>query len=100
MAAACCDLVMTAAAAAVSRNGYLPERAIQTELGDIAVKVPKVRDRPGSGIKFNSRLIPPYLKRKVWGEQLLYAFYFIIFLPQNLFFFKLPWTQIMGSNLD
>jgi len=30
---------------AVVRNGYLPERSIQTGLGDIEVKVPKVRDR-------------------------------------------------------
>jgi len=49
--------------AAVVRNGYLPQRTIQTGLGDIAVKVPKVRDRSGSGIKFNSSLVPPYLKR-------------------------------------
>lgn len=49
--------------AAVVRNGYLPERSIQTGLGNIEVKVPKVRDRCGSAIKFNSSLIPPYLKR-------------------------------------
>ena len=48
---------------AVVRNGYLPERTVQTGLGDIAVKVPKVRDRSGQGIKFNSKLVPPYLKR-------------------------------------
>jgi transposase-like protein len=48
---------------AVVRNGYLPERTVQTGLGDIPVKVPKVRDRSGQGIKFNSKLIPPYLKR-------------------------------------
>ena len=48
---------------AVVRNGYLPERTIQTGLGDIPVKIPKVRDRSGQGIKFNSQLIPPYLKR-------------------------------------
>lgn len=48
---------------AVVRNGHLPERHIQTGLGDIPVKVPKVRDRSGQGIKFNSSLIPPYLKR-------------------------------------
>ena len=47
----------------VVRNGYLPERSVQTGLGDIEVKVPKVRDRSGSGIKFNSKLVPPYLKR-------------------------------------
>jgi len=49
--------------AVVVRNGYLPERSIQTGLGAIEVKVPKVRDRSGSGIKFNSSLVPPYLKR-------------------------------------
>ncbi|WP_240141480.1 transposase [Nitrosomonas sp. HPC101] len=43
--------------AAVVRNGYLPERTIQTGLGDMAVKVPKVRDRSGFGIKFSSSLI-------------------------------------------
>ena len=48
---------------AVVRNGHLPERSIQTGLGDIDVKIPKVRDRSGQGIKFNSSLIPPYLKR-------------------------------------
>ena len=57
--------------AAVVRNGYLPERSIQTGLGDIEVKVPKVRDRSGSGIKFNSRLIPPYLKRTQSIEEFL-----------------------------
>jgi transposase-like protein len=48
---------------AVVRNGHLPARTIQTGLGDIPVKVPKVRDRSGQGIKFNSALVPPYLKR-------------------------------------
>jgi putative transposase len=57
--------------AAVVRNGYLPERSIQTGLGDIAVKVPKVRDRSGSGIKFNSSLVPPYLKRTKNIEEFL-----------------------------
>jgi hypothetical protein len=30
---------------AVIRNAYLPPRSIQTELGNIEAKVPKVRDR-------------------------------------------------------
>ncbi len=47
---------------AVVRNGYLPERTIQTGLGDVPVKVPKVRDRSGQGVKFTSQLVPPYLK--------------------------------------
>ena len=49
--------------AVVVRNGHLPKRPIQTGLGEIEAKVPKVRDRSGSGIKFNSKLVPPYLKR-------------------------------------
>ena len=56
---------------AIVRNGYLPERTIQTGLGGIDVKVPKVRDRSGSGIKFNSSLIPPYLKRTKNIEEFL-----------------------------
>ena len=46
-----------------SRNGYLPERQVQTGIGSVSVSVPKVRDRSGSGIKFNSRVVPPYLRR-------------------------------------
>ena len=56
---------------AVVRNGFLPERTIQTGIGDVSVKVPKVRDRSGSGIRFNSTLLPPYLKRAKSVEELL-----------------------------
>ena len=56
---------------AVVKNGFLPERTIQTGLGDIPVKIPKVRDRSGQGIKFNSNLVPPYLKRAKSVEELL-----------------------------
>ncbi len=55
----------------VVRNGHLPERRLQTGLGDIPVKVPKVRDRTGSGIKFNSKLVPPFLKRTKNIEELV-----------------------------
>ena len=57
--------------AAVVRNGYLPERQIQTGIGNLTVRVPKVRDRSGSGVKFNSALLPPYLKRTKSVEELL-----------------------------
>jgi putative transposase len=56
---------------AVVRNGYLPERSVTTGLGEVAVQVPKVRDRSGSGIKFNSLLLPPYLKRSRSVEEVL-----------------------------
>jgi len=48
---------------AVVRNGYLPERAVLTAVGPVVVKVPKARDRSGSGVKFNSTLVPPYVRR-------------------------------------
>ena len=48
---------------AVVRNGYLPEREVLTAAGQIAVRVPKVRDRSGSGIKFNSNVVPPYVRK-------------------------------------
>jgi len=47
----------------VVRNGYLPERDIVTGVGNVAVKIPKVRDRSGGGIKFNSSLVPPYVRK-------------------------------------
>ncbi len=56
---------------AVVRNGFLPERRIQTGIGDISVKVPKIRERSGNGIYFNSTLLPPYLKRATSVEELL-----------------------------
>ena len=48
---------------AVVRNGYLPERDVLTGVGPVAVKVPKVRDRSGSGVKFNSAIVPPYVRK-------------------------------------
>jgi putative transposase len=48
---------------AVVRNGHLPERDILTGLGPVAVRVPKVRDRSGSGVKFNSAIVPPYVRK-------------------------------------
>lgn len=56
---------------AVVRNGYLPERTLQTGIGDVAIQVPKVRDRSGNGVKFKSSLLPPYLKCTKSIEELL-----------------------------
>lgn len=55
----------------VVRNGYLPEREIQTGLGAVPVQVPKVRDRAGAGVKFNSALVPPYIRRTPSVEAVL-----------------------------
>ncbi len=55
----------------VVRYGYLPERTVQTGIGDVTVKVPKVRDRSGGQACFNSSLLPPYLKRTRSVEELI-----------------------------
>jgi len=65
------DVVLCDGRKAVVRNGYLPERTVQTGVGDVSIQVPKVRDRGGSGIKFNSSLLPPYLKRAKSIEELI-----------------------------
>tara|TARA_Y100000815_G_scaffold215855_1_gene201042 strand:+ start:124 stop:561 length:438 start_codon:yes stop_codon:yes gene_type:complete len=58
---------------AVVRNGYPPKREVQTGIGAVEVQVPKARDRlPGKNkAKFNSGLIPPYLKKTMSVENLL-----------------------------
>ena len=48
---------------AVVRNGYLPEREVLTAAGPVAVQVPKVRDRSGAGVKFNSSVVPPSVRK-------------------------------------
>ena len=46
----------------VVRNGSLPERALQTGLGPISVRQPRVNDRR-QGQQFTSAILPPYLRR-------------------------------------
>jgi putative transposase len=48
---------------AVVRNGYLPARDVLTPVGPVRVRIPKVRDRSGQGVKFNSALVPPSVRR-------------------------------------
>lgn len=49
--------------AAVVRNGYLPERELQTGIGPVTVKIPKVRSRTGEPVTFRSALVPPYVRK-------------------------------------
>lgn len=55
----------------IVRNGYLPEREIQTGIGPVKIRVPKIRDKSGQGIKFNSVLLPPYLRKTRSVEEVL-----------------------------
>lgn len=60
----------TAGRARLVRNGHLPERAVQTGIGAVTVKAPRVRDRSGE-LRFTSAILPPYLRRTKTMEELL-----------------------------
>jgi transposase-like protein len=58
----------------IVRNGYLPEREIQSGIGPISVKAPRVRDRHADRSKrigFRSTILPPYLRRTKSMEELI-----------------------------
>jgi putative transposase len=59
----------------VVRNGHAPERYIQTGVGPIEVRRPRVRDRRDADhadpIRFTSEVLPPYLRRTRNIEELL-----------------------------
>lgn len=59
------------------RNGHLPERNIQTGIGDIPVKQPRVRDRANveDDIQFSSSIVPRYLRRSQSIDTLLPLLY-------------------------
>jgi len=62
------------------RNGYLPTREIQTGIGGIEVRIPRIRDRRSGQeseeiIRFRSSLVPPYLRRSKSVEELLPLLY-------------------------
>jgi transposase-like protein len=74
------DLTDEAGRRRIVRHGYLPEREIQTGIGPVAVRCPRVRDRgvrdrgagaPGGKIRFSSAILPPYLRRTRSIEELL-----------------------------
>jgi transposase-like protein len=49
--------------AVVVRNGYHPERPLQTGIGPVSVRIPKVRSKNGHPVTFRSALVPPYVRR-------------------------------------
>ena len=59
----------------VVRNGSSPEREIQTGVGGVAVRQPRVNDRrvdeDGRRLKFTSKILPPYLRRTKSIEELI-----------------------------
>jgi transposase-like protein len=47
----------------VVRNGYQPEREVQTGVGPVTVRIPKVRSKTGDAVTFRSALVPPYVRK-------------------------------------
>ena len=67
------DLTDEAGRRRIVRHGSLPEREIQTGIGRVRVRQPRIRDRAaeGSPIRFTSAILPPYLRRTRSIEELL-----------------------------
>jgi putative transposase len=58
----------------VVRNGHAPERQLQTGIGPVEVRRPKLRDRGAADaepIRFTSAILPAYLRRTKNVEELL-----------------------------
>ncbi|RRS36773.1 MAG: hypothetical protein NV67_04895, partial [Gammaproteobacteria bacterium (ex Lamellibrachia satsuma)] len=63
----------------VVRNGYLPERELQTGMGPVTVRIPKVRAKTGKPLTFRSSLVPPYVRKTKSLEAIVEGF--MRFLP-------------------
>ena len=58
----------------VKRNGYLPERKIQTGIGPVIIQQPRVRD-DREGCRFTSTLLPPFARRTPSIESVIPTLY-------------------------
>ncbi len=58
----------------VVRNGHLPQRQLQTGIGNVSVRQPRINDHR-SGHRFTSAILPPYLRRVASLDNLIPALY-------------------------
>jgi len=69
------DLTDVSGRRRVVRHGHMPAREVQTGIGSISVRKPRVRDRdpdaPGGAIRFTSAILPNDLRRAKSVEELL-----------------------------
>ena len=56
------------------RNGHIPERKVQTGVGPLSIKQPRVRDKEGV-LTFTSAILPPYMRRTPTIEAVVSALY-------------------------
>ncbi len=74
----------------VKRNGYLPERSLQTGVGPIKIKQPRVR-----GEAYSSAILPKYARRAPSVEALIPALYLKGISTGNM---QEALTAILGKN--
>lgn len=59
----------------VVRNGFMPERRLETAIGSLQVRQPRVNDRrvndAGERERFSSKILPPYLRRTKSVDELV-----------------------------
>lgn len=83
----------------VVRNGHHPERDLQTGIGGITIKKPKVNDKRidegGERMRFQSAIIPPYLKKTKSVEELIPWLYLRGISTGD---FPLALESILGKN--
>lgn len=72
-----CSDILSNGKKRVVRNGYLPEREVMTGIGKVSVQVPRVRDRANTEnkIRFQSSLVPPYMRRTATLDEVLPLLY-------------------------
>ena len=78
----------------IVRNGYLPKRNIQTGIGDISIKQPRVRDKTKNN-QFTSAILPKYMKKCPSLENLIPLLYLKGVSTNN---FQEALESILGKN--
>ena len=76
--AAYADLTSADGRQRLVRHGHLPERTIQTGIGPVKVRQPRLRDRgaaEGERIRFSPTILPPYARRTSSLDALLPVLY-------------------------
>ncbi len=76
----------------IKRNGYLPKRLLQTGLGPIEIRQPRVRDK-----EYVSALLPKYLRRTPSIESLVPALYLKGISTGNM---QEALSAILGENAE
>ena len=79
--------------AGIVRNGYLPERELQTGVGPVTVRIPKVRAKTGEAVTFRSALVPPYVRKTKSLEAAL------PWLSMRTPAYRYPWVLATSTDL-